>query len=139
MIGGGSVSIYVGNLSGEVTAEDLKEAFKSFGEVTSVNLINDKVTGQPRGFGFVEMATAEAAQAAIAGMNGKELKGKPLTVNEARPKSEGSKRRFGGGGNRGGGRSFDGGGNNLGGRRDFGSGGSRAGGGRNRSGGGHRG
>ena len=80
--------IYVGNMSGEVTEEDLKEVFKAFGEVTSVNIIKDKATGQPRGFGFVEMASDEAAKAAIAGMNGKELKGKPLKVNEATSKGK---------------------------------------------------
>jgi len=82
------VSIYVGNMSSEVTEEDLKEAFKAFGEVTSVNIIKDKATGLPRGFGFVEMVSDEATKAAIAGMNGKELKGKPLTVNEARSKTK---------------------------------------------------
>ncbi|MFA5779542.1 MAG: RNA-binding protein [Elusimicrobiota bacterium] len=82
------MSIYVGNMSSEVTEEDLKEAFKAFGEVTSVNIIKDKATGLPRGFGFVEMVSDEATKAAIAGMNGKELKGKPLTVNEARSKTK---------------------------------------------------
>ena len=82
------MSIYVGNMSSEVTEEDLKEAFKAYGEVTSVNIIKDKATGQPRGFGFVEMASDDATKAAIAGVNGKELKGKPLTVNEARSKSK---------------------------------------------------
>ena len=80
--------IYVGNMSGEVTEEELKEAFKAFGEVTTVNIIKDKATAQPRGFGFVEMASDEAAKAAIAGMNGKELKGKPLKVNEATSKGK---------------------------------------------------
>ncbi|MDD5686759.1 MAG: RNA-binding protein [Elusimicrobia bacterium] len=79
------MKIYVGGMAVEVTDEELKAAFQAFGEVTSVNVIKDKGTGASRGFGFVEMAD-EAGKAAIAGMNGKELKGKPLTVNEARSK-----------------------------------------------------
>jgi len=126
------VSIYVGNLSSETTEEELKGVFQEFGEVTSVNIIKDKFTGQPRGFGFVEMASADATKAAIAGMSGKEFKGRALTVNEARPKSAGGKKNFGGGGNFAGGRDFGGG-------RSFGGGGSRSGGGRSRGGGGHRG
>lgn len=131
------MSIYVGNLSSEVTEEELKGVFQEFGEVTSVNIIKDKFTGQPRGFGFVEMASGDAAKSAIAGMSGKELKGRTLTVNEARPKSAGGKRNFADGGNFAGGRNFAG-------RRSFGEGGSRRGGrgfgsGGNRGGGGHRG
>jgi len=136
------VSIYVGNLSSEVTEEDLREAFKSFGEIKSVNIISDKFTKQPRGFGFVEMMTDDATKAAIAGMNGKDLKGKPLTVNEARPKSDSGKRSFGGGGGHfGGKRDFGGGGGggNFSGRRSFGSGGSRSSGRSRTGGGGHRG
>jgi len=144
------VSIYVGNLSSEMTEEELKGVFQEFGEVTSVNIIKDKFTGQPRGFGFVEMASVDATKAAIAGMSGKELKGKPLTVNEARPKSATGKRNFGGGGNFAGGRNFGGGrsfgeggsrsgGGSHGGGRSFGAGGSRSGGGKSRGGGGHRG
>lgn len=131
------MSIYVGNLSNEVTEEDLKEAFKAFGEVTSANIIKDKDTGQPRGFGFVEMSSGDATKAAIAGMSGKELKGRTLTVNEARPKNAGGKRSFGGGGNRGGRGNF-GGERSHGAERSFGSEGSRKGGGRNRGGGGYR-
>lgn len=144
------MSIYVGNLSSEVTEEELKGVFQEFGEVTSVNIIKDKFTGQSRGFGFVEMASVDATKSAIAGMSGKELKGRTLTVNEARPKSDSGKRKFGGGGNFGGGRSFGGGGSrsgggsrggggSYGGRRSFGAGGSRSGGGKSRGGGGHRG
>jgi len=138
------VSIYVGNLSSEVTEEELKGVFQEFGEVTSVNIIKDKFTGQPRGFGFVEMASVDATKAAIAGMSGKELKGRTLTVNEARPKSAGGKRNFGGGGNFSGGRDFAGGrsfgaGGSRSGGRSFGAGGSYRGGGRSRGGGGHRG
>ncbi|MDD5686935.1 MAG: RNA-binding protein [Elusimicrobia bacterium] len=134
------MSIYVGNLSSDVTEEDLREAFKSFGEIKSVNIISDKFTKQPRGFGFVEMMTDDATKAAIAGMNGKDLKGKPLTVNEARPKSDSGKRGFGGGGHFGGKRDFGGGGGgNFSGRRSFGSGGSRGSGRSRTGGGGHRG
>lgn len=137
------MSIYVGNLSGETTEDDLKAAFASFGEVTGVNIIKDKFTGQPRGFGFVEMASGDAVKAAIAGMNGKELKGKTLTVNEARPKNEGGKRSFGGGGHRGGG-NFGGGreyrDDGVSGRRSFGPEGSKPRANKNRTGGGgHRG
>jgi RNA recognition motif-containing protein len=93
------MNIYVGNLSPEVTEEDLQEAFKAFGQVTSVNIIKEKFGGGSRGFGFVEMPGKAEAQSAIAGLNGKELKGKALTVNEARPRAD--DRRGGGGGRRG--------------------------------------
>jgi RNA recognition motif-containing protein len=88
------MNIYVGNLSREFTEEELREAFKAFGQVTSVSIIKDKYSGQPRGFGFVDMPAKAEAQAAITGLNGKELKGRRLTVNEARPRREG--RRGGG-------------------------------------------
>lgn len=97
------MNIYVGNLSHEVTEEDLRQAFKTFGEVTSAKIITDKFSGVSRGFGFVEMPTKAEAQAAITGLNGTELKGEALTINEARPRSEsgrgegrqgGSRRRF---------------------------------------------
>jgi len=96
------MNIYVGNLSYSVTEDDLREAFEAFGEVTSANIIKDKFTGQSKGFGFVEMPAKEQAQAAIAGMNGKELKGRDLNVNEARPRTD--DRRGGGGGGGGAGR-----------------------------------
>jgi len=96
------MNIYVGNLSREVTEEDLREAFEAFGQVTSVAIIKDKFTGESRGFGFVEMPGKAEADSAIAGLNGKDLKGRTLNVNEARPRSEGR----GGGGRRGGGRRF---------------------------------
>jgi RNA recognition motif-containing protein len=94
------MNIYVGNLSYEVTDADLKQAFGSFGEVKSINVIKDKYNGMSKGFGFVEMASKEEGQAAIAGMNGKELKGRALNVNEARERndSRGGGRRSGGGG-----------------------------------------
>jgi RNA recognition motif-containing protein len=96
------MNIYVGNLSPEVTEEDLQGAFEAFGQVTSVNVIKDKYSGRSRGFGFVEMPAKAEAQAAIDGLNGKELKGQTLTVNEARPRPEGRR----GGGRGSGGRRF---------------------------------
>ena len=89
------MNIYVGNLSFEVTEEDLRQAFESFGQLSSVRVITDRDTGRSKGFGFIEMSNDAEAQAAISGMNGKELKGRALKVNEARPRSEG-----GGGGRR---------------------------------------
>jgi cold-inducible RNA-binding protein len=83
-----NMKIYVGNLAYEVTEGELEQEFAAFGEVTSVNIVTDKYTGRPRGFGFVEMAKASEGQAAIAGLNGKTLRDRTLTVNEARPRSE---------------------------------------------------
>ena len=88
------MNIYVGNLSYEVTEEDLKQAFEGFGQVESVNIIKDRFSGDSRGFGFVEMPDKAEAQSAINDLNGKELKGQMLKVDEARPRSEG--RRGGG-------------------------------------------
>lgn len=85
------MNIYVGNLSREVTEEELREAFKAFGQVTSVSIVKDRYSGQPRGFGFVDMPAKAEAQEAIKGLNGKELKGRTLTVNEARPRSQGGR------------------------------------------------
>jgi len=82
------VNVYVGNLSHELTEEELKEAFAEFGEVTSAKIITDRYSGVSRGFGFVEMSSKSEAQAAIAELNGKELKGRTLTVNEARPRTD---------------------------------------------------
>ena len=93
------MNIYVGNLSWEVTHEDLQEAFQAHGQVANVNIITDKYTGKSRGFGFVEMPNDDEARAAISALNDQELKGRNLNVNEARPKTEG---RRGGGGRRGG-------------------------------------
>jgi len=106
------MNIYVGNLSFEVTEEDLRQAFEAFGQVTSINIIKDKYSGESRGFGFVEMPTKAEAQSAITDLNEKELKGRALKINEARPRSEGG--RGGGGGSRGGG-----GGSRGGGRRSW--------------------
>ncbi|MFZ5918041.1 MAG: RNA recognition motif domain-containing protein [Chloroflexota bacterium] len=77
--------IYIGNLSYDTTEGKLQAMFAAHGEVTSVSVVTDRYTGQPRGFAFVEMATEEAAQAAIAALNGQEVDGRSLTVNKARP------------------------------------------------------
>jgi cold-inducible RNA-binding protein len=103
-----SNKLYVGNLSFDTTENDLNDAFASFGAVTEANLMMDRTTNRSRGFGFVTMSTPEEAQKAIDGLNGKELRGRALTVNVARPREErsgGGRREFGGGGYRGGGRS----------------------------------
>ncbi len=103
------MNIYVGNLSREVTEEDLREAFEAFGEVTSAKIIKDKYSGESKGFGFVEMTSKTDGESAITGLNGKELKGKALNVNEARPRTESRGGRGGQGRGRGGpkgGRSF---------------------------------
>jgi RNA recognition motif-containing protein len=86
---GGNMNIYVGNMSSELTEQELNEAFAAYGQITSVKIITDRYTGERRGFGFVEMPEKTEAEAAIAGLNGKDLKGKALTVNEARPRPEG--------------------------------------------------
>jgi len=93
-----NTKLFVGNLSFDVTENDLQDLFVGFGPVNEVNLMTDRSTGRSRGFAFVTMATPEGAQAAIAGMAGKDCKGRALTVNEARPRPEGG----GGGGGRGG-------------------------------------
>jgi len=108
------MKLFIGNLSRQAKDEDLQTAFKEFGEVTSVAIIRDKFSGESRGFAFVEMANKTEAEAAIQGMNGKELLGSALVVNEARPKPD---RSSGGGGGRGG---FGGGGG-------YGGGGGRGG------------
>ncbi len=89
------MNIYVGNISSQVTEEDINEAFATYGQLTSVRIIKDRYTGEPRGFGFIEMPEKTEAEAAIAGLNGKELKGKTLNVNEARPRPEGGAPRGG--------------------------------------------
>jgi len=103
---GNNVKIYVGNISREVTDDDLREAFAAFGQVESAVVLKDKFTSESRGFGFVEMLSGSEAQAAINGMNGKSLKGRSLNVNEARPREDSrGGGGFGGGGGGGGGRS----------------------------------
>jgi RNA recognition motif-containing protein len=80
------MNIYVGNLSHDVTEDELRQEFEAFGQVTSANIITDRFSGQSRGFGFVEMGNNEEAEAAIAALNGKDLKGRTLNVNVARPR-----------------------------------------------------
>jgi RNA recognition motif-containing protein len=94
------MNIYVGNMSFDVTEADLQAAFEAFGAVESVHIIKDQYSGQPKGFGFVEMPSTSEAQAAIAGLNGKDFMGRTLNVNVARPREGGSRpdRRSGGGG-----------------------------------------
>lgn len=101
-----SKNLYVGNLSFDTTADDLREAFSRFGTVSRAQIVNDRETGRSRGFGFVEMA--DGGDAAIAGMNNQMFQGRTLTVNEARPREE--RPRSGGGGGGGGGRGGYGGG-----------------------------
>jgi len=93
--------LYVGNLPHAVSSDELKEVFSQFGTVESAQVISDRDTGRSKGFGFVEMSTDDEAQTAIADMNGQELGGRPLTVNEARPREPRT-----GGGFRGGNRRF---------------------------------
>ena len=107
------MKIYAGNLSYQVPEDDLRQAFESFGQVESAAIIKDKYSGQSKGFGFIEMPSKAEAQSAIDGLNGKELKGRTLNVNEARPRTEsrgGRGGRGGGRGGRGGGRDGRGGG-----------------------------
>jgi RNA recognition motif-containing protein len=95
------MNIYVGNLPWDLTEEDLREAFAAFGEVETAKLVTDRETGKARGFGFVEMPNKDEGTAAISGLNEKDLKGRSIKVNEARPRTE--NRRPGGGGGFGGG------------------------------------
>jgi RNA recognition motif-containing protein len=81
-----SVNIFVGNLAYSATDHDLRQLFEQYGVVDKVNLITDRDTGRPRGFGFVEMPDSQAAKAAIQGLQGKELGGRAITVNEAKPR-----------------------------------------------------
>jgi len=122
-----TMKIYVGNLSYDVAESDLEQAFGEFGQVTSVNILKDRRTGESKGFGFVEMAEVSEGQAAIKEMNGKELMGRELKVDQAKekPARPGGRGGFGGrgGGERrpGGGGGYGGGGNRGGGNRDGGS------------------
>jgi len=97
-------NVFVGNMSFQTTEGDLREMFEPFGEIARVNVITDRDTGRARGFAFVEMTNDEEAAKAIAALNGKEVGGRALNVNEARPKAERSDSRggggYGGGGNR---------------------------------------
>jgi RNA recognition motif-containing protein len=103
-----SNKLYVGNLSFRVTSDDLQDYFAGAGEVQSANIVMDRETGRSRGFGFVEMGSEDAANAAIAQFNGQEFDGRNMVVNEARPREDrggsgGGRSNYGGGGNRGGG------------------------------------
>ncbi len=120
-----SMKLYVGNLSFQTSSEDLQQLFGQAGTVESASVVEDRDTGRSRGFGFVEMSTKEEGEAVIAQFNGKEVNGRSLTVNEAKPRED-----RGGGGNRGGG----------GGRGGYGGGGGggRSGGGGGYGGGGNR-
>lgn len=91
------MNIYVGNLSFDTTEDQLRQAFECFGEVTSVNIITDKFSGKPRGFGFVEMSSKDEAVAAISGLNGRDMGGRALNVNEAKAREHGGNRGGGGG------------------------------------------
>ena len=130
-----SMKLYVGNLAFKTSSEDLQQLFSQAGTVESASVVEDRDTGRSRGFGFVEMASKEEGEAAIAQFNGKELDGRNLTVNEARPREDRGGRGgggggcggFGGGGGRGGG---------GGGRGGYGGGGGRGGGGYGGGGGG---
>ncbi len=113
------MNIYVGNLSYQATEEDLRNAFESFGQVESATIIKDKYTGQSKGFGFVEMPSDAEARSAIEGLNGKDVKGRALNVNEARPRTDAPRGGHGGGG---GGRGPRGGGGGGGGRGGGGGG-----------------
>jgi len=127
-----SVKLYVGNLSFQTSSTDLQQLFSQAGTVESASVVEDRETGRSRGFGFVEMATSEEGQAAIQQFNGKEINGRNLNVNEARPREDRGGRGGGGGGGRGGY-----GGNRGGGGRG-GYGGNRGGGGRGYGGGSDR-
>ena len=137
--------LYVGNLAYSVRDESLQAAFGQFGTVTSAKVMMDRETGRSKGFGFVEMGSDAEAQAAINGMNGQALDGRPLVVNEARPREErpggfggGGRSGGGGGGYGGGGGGYGGGGGGRsGGGGGYGGGGSGGGGGRSGGGGGY--
>lgn len=86
------MNIYIGNMSYETTEDQLRQAFQGFGEVSTVKIINDRDSGQPKGFGFVEMPVANEATAAIGGLNGRELNGRALNVNEAKPRADSGNR-----------------------------------------------
>jgi RNA recognition motif-containing protein len=104
------MKIYIGNMSFDTTEETVRSAFEAYGEIASINLISDRDTGRPKGFGFVEMANDEHAKAAIAGLNGTDMGGRTVNVNEARPRPEGGGGGGGRGGSRGGNRGGGGGG-----------------------------
>lgn len=128
-----ATKLYVGNLSYQTTDQQLRDMFAETGNVTSAQVVTDKYTGQARGFGFVEMATEDEAQQAIAAINGRSVDGRTLVVNESRPREGG-----GGGGRSGGGGGYGGGGGGRsGGGGGYGGGGGRSGGGGGYGGGGN--
>ncbi len=141
------MNIYVGGLASGVGEQEVREIFSQFGEITSVTIIKDKFTGESRGFGFVEMPGKDEAQQAIAQLNGSNMQGKSITVNEARPREDrggggggGGRGGYGGGGGGGGrGRPGGGGGGGRGGHGGGGGGGGRGGYGGGGGGGGGRG
>ncbi len=93
------MNIYIGNMSFDTTEDQLRQAFEGFGEVSTVSIITDKYSGEPRGFAFVEMSAKDEAIAAMSGLNGQDMNGRALNVNEAKPRAQ-----SGGGGRGGGGR-----------------------------------
>jgi RNA recognition motif-containing protein len=129
------MNLYIGNLSWTITDNELQDTFEAYGEVASCKIVKDKMTNRSKGFAFVEMPNDAEANAAISALNGQDLKGRAISVNEARPREErpqggggGGYRGGGGGGNRGGGGGYGGGGGG-----NYGGGGSGyGGGGRNR-------
>jgi RNA recognition motif-containing protein len=128
-----SMKLYVGNLSFQTSSDDLQQLFAQAGNVESASVVEDRETGRSRGFGFVEMSSAEEGKAAIEQFNGKEVNGRNLTVNEARPREDRGNRGGGGGGRGGfGGNRSGGGGGNRGGGGGGGRGGFGGGGGGNR-------
>ncbi|MDD5063362.1 MAG: RNA-binding protein [Phycisphaerae bacterium] len=129
------MNLYVGNLLFDVTESELKELFEPFGQVTEIRMIMDKFSGKSKGFGFIEMPSKEEALKAIEALNGKDMKGRAMTVNEAKPKVErGGRGGFGGGGGGRGRGGFGGGGGGRGGRGGGKGGYGGGGGGRDRGG-----
>ena len=94
------MNIYVGNMSFDTTEDHLRQAFEGYGEVSTIKVITDRDSGQPKGFAFVEMSTKDEAIAAISGLNGQDLNGRALNVNEAKPRAESGNRTGGNGGRR---------------------------------------
>ncbi len=133
------MNLYVGNLSYQVTEEELKNAFGQYGEVKKVSIVKDRETGESRGFAFVEMMEGEAGKTAMAELNGAELRGRRLRVNEAMQRTDGPRGGGGGGERRGGGGGYGGGGGNRGGGGGYGGGGGNRGGGGGGNYGGNRG
>jgi RNA recognition motif-containing protein len=113
------MNIYVGNLAKDVTDEELQNAFAEYGHIKSVKIIRDMFSGESKGFGFIEMPGVAEAQKAIDSMNTKDIKGKKIVVNEAKPKTDNNRRSGGGGGGYSGGNNRGGSGSGGGGRRSW--------------------